>query len=109
MSKLSENKSWVGSEKKILIGFEHMPTPIAEHLQKSRHFRRNIPNVYHVTEIIYCLRKAFARRVGIPQHGLREGKDVRGSWNLYRGNTYDNRWSPLFDVSQKNFLSTRNY
>jgi len=107
MSKMAEEKSWVGgAEKKILIGFEHLPTPIAEHLRKSRHFRRSIPHVYHVTELIYCLRKAFGRRVGLPENGLR-GKDVKSSWNMYRGNTYDNRWSPLFDVSQHNVFSTR--
>jgi len=104
---MSETKSWVGSEKKILIGFEHMPTPIAEHLHKSRHFRRSIPNVYHVTEVIYCIRKAYVRRMGLQRENPIGGRDIKGSWNMYRGNAFDNAWSPLFDISQHNLLSTR--
>jgi len=96
------NKPQEGS--KILVGLEYLPTPIKTHLRNNMSKRPSIKNVYHVTEILYCLRKAYWKRMG--------GKndfDLAGLWNIYRGNTFDKKWSPLFEHNQVTFKSERKH
>ena len=92
--------SWVeatqGKEQaKLLVGIQHLPTPIKNHLRNRMGKRVFIQNVYHVTEILYCLRKAYWKRMG----GKNEF-DLSGLWNIYRGNTFDDAFSSLFEHNQ---------
>ncbi len=88
---------------KILIGFGHMPTPIKEHLQRSLRNRINVKNVYHVTEILHCLRKAYLARTQPNDTKM----NTSSSWHIYRGNTFDSTWSSLFEDNQKTYKVER--
>ncbi|MCW4049150.1 MAG: hypothetical protein NWE89_05370 [Candidatus Bathyarchaeota archaeon] len=85
------------------VGFEHLPDPIVCHLKKSVKYRLPKTHVYHVTELIYCLRKAYYRRV----HPKQATFNTRSLWNIYRGFTFDRQWSPLFKINQKTYTVTR--
>jgi len=87
----------------IKTGFDLLPKPIVDHINSKIKTRKNIPHVYHVTELIYCLRKAYFRRV-FPD---REKRNTRGSWNIYRGKTFDDLWTPLFDINQHTLKVSR--
>lgn len=91
------------TETKIKVGFEHLPAPIVQHLQKTIFTRPVKPHHYHVTEIIYCLMKAWYRRT----HPERTRWTTRSLWNICRGNTFDKKWTPLFGVHQKNYRVTK--
>ena len=86
------------------IGMEHLPEPILEHMKFSVHERPILPHIYHVTELLYCLRKAFFRRRNPdgPNYSL------KSLWNIYRGRTFDNLWSPLFRENQQTYTIHRN-
>lgn len=105
-------ESWIntGSGDKgsnILIGIEHLPTPIITHMRRTLNNRPMIEHVYHITELIYCLRKAYYRRLSkIDEYEIPE-IDKKGLWNIYRGNTYDNLWSPLFKTNQRTYVISR--
>lgn len=81
------------------VGFKYIPEPIIRHLQEQIKFRPPFPHIYHVTELIRCLRKAYYRRV-FPKKAVFNKKSL---WNLYRGNTFDRKWSKLFKINQKNY------
>ncbi|MBW2672039.1 MAG: PD-(D/E)XK nuclease family protein [Deltaproteobacteria bacterium] len=87
----------------LSLGFEHLPRPIVEHMRSWVQPRRDPPGVYHVTEVIYCLRKAWYRRV----HPDRVRWDVASLWNLYRGTVFDRLWTPLFEIHQRRYRLTR--
>ena len=87
----------------ILIGVEHLPRPIKNHMLKSLQNRVNIKDVYHVTEIIHCLRKAYLKRAQLIESEF----DTMGLWNIYRGNTFDGLWSSLFDKNQLSYKVER--
>lgn len=91
------------AEKKIKVGFENLPAPIVEDLRGDMSTRVVKPHVYHVTELVYCLRKAWYRRV----HPERGEWNVKSLWNICRGNTFDGRWTPLFDIHQRNYRVKR--
>ena len=98
--------TWHNPDKapKILIGMENLPTPIVDHLREALGGDRpNYDHVYHVTEVLYCLRKAYYNRVST---GKKEF-DLESLWNIYRGATFDALWSPLFDTNQENYKITR--
>ncbi len=81
------------------VGFKYLPEPIIRHLQKQIKFRPPRPHVYHVTELIYCLRKAYYRRT-IEKKATFNTKSL---WNINRGNTFDKKWGKLFKINQKNY------
>lgn len=87
----------------IKTGFELLPKPIADHIRSSIKSRENIPHVYHISELVYCLRKSYFRRV----HLGRENRNLRGSWNIYRGSTFDSLWTPLFEINQHTLRVSR--
>jgi hypothetical protein len=87
----------------IKTGFELLPKPIVDHISSSINVRENIAHMYHVTELIYCLRKAYYRRV----YPDRENRSLRGSWNIYRGATFDRLWTPLFKINQRTLNASR--
>lgn len=105
---ITDNDDWVTAtteqspNRKMLIGIEHLPTPIKTHLSRMVQTRPFIQSVYHVTEILYCLRKAYWRRMG-----GKNNIDLMGLWNIYRGSTFDNAWSPLFEHNQHTLKSER--
>ena len=84
----------------ILVGFDYLPTPIKQHMAQKLQNRPPIKKVYHVTEVLYCLRKAYYRRV-LPKS---EGINPEGVWNIYRGSTFDGLWSSLFPINQKTLV-----
>ncbi|GAH83715.1 unnamed protein product, partial [marine sediment metagenome] len=87
----------------IKTGFDLLPKPIVDHINSSIKTRQNIPHVFHVTELVYCLRKAYYRRL----YPDREKRNIRGNWNLYRGKTFDGLWTPLFEVNQHTLRVTQ--
>ena len=87
------------TETKIKVGFEHLPAPIIQHLKKHISTRLTKPHYYHISELIYCLMKAWYRRT-YPQ---RINWTTRSLWNVYRGTIFDKKWTPLFGVYQKNY------
>jgi len=87
---------------KILVGIDHLPAPILKYLGNHVSKRPQIKNVYHVTEILYCLRKAYWRR-----NGGHSEIDSEGLLNIYRGNMFDKAWTPLFEHNQHTLKSER--
>lgn len=87
----------------IKTGFELLPKPIADHIRSCIKSRENIPHVYHISELVYCLRKIYYRRI----HSDRENRNLKGSWNIYRGSTFDRLWTPLFEINQHTLSVSR--
>ncbi len=87
----------------LKVGFKHLPEPILNHLKKQIKPRFPTPHVYHVTEIIYCLRKAYWRRT----HPNQAKFNTKSLWNIYRGNIFDRQWCRLFKINQRNYTATR--
>jgi len=99
-------KNWSNPNAKgILIGLHLLPTPIVEHMRRTIGGRPAIENVYHVTELLYCLRKAYNRRI----YSNGDGFDNSSLWNIYRGTTFDYKFSPLFDINQKTYHITKEH
>lgn len=88
----------------ILVGFDYLPTPIKQHMIQKLQDRPPLKRIYHVTEVLYCLRKAYYRRV-LPR--VTENIDPEGIWNIYRGSTFDSLWSPIFPINQKTLVVER--
>lgn len=86
----------------VLIGIENLPAPIKQYMVNSLENRPSVPHVYHVTEVLYCLKKAYYRRTH--PGGL---IDDKGVWNIYRGKTFDKLWSPLFKTNQRSYMIER--
>jgi len=87
----------------VKAGFEHLPAPIVALLQDSIKSWTIRPHVYHVTSLIYCLRKAWYKR----SHPDRAPWTTRSLWNVYRGSTFDSKWTSLFETHQKNYKAKR--
>lgn len=87
----------------LLIGYEHIPAPIKEHMLRTFENRIDVKDVYHVTEILYCLRKAYLARV----HPNDINMHPSSIWHIYRGSTFDAAWSPLFDINQRTYKVER--
>jgi len=83
----------------VNVGFENLPAPIVLHLQGAITARFAQPHVFHVTELVYCLRKAWYRRV----YPERVEWSVRSLWNIYRGSAFDEKWTSLFEIHQRNY------
>jgi CRISPR-associated exonuclease Cas4 len=75
---------------------EDLPKPIKDHIIKSSSFDDyvNKPNTYSLTELLYCIRKAYFKRIIPKQMTLEQ------AFNLYRGKVFDNLWTPLFRHNQ---------
>lgn len=85
------------------IGLEYLPQPIKDYLRRSVGRRPQLPHIYHVTELIYCLRKAYWRRVNPDSDGF----SLKSQWNIFRGKTFDHLWSPLFEYNQGTYVVHR--
>jgi hypothetical protein len=82
----------------VLVGVDLLPTPIVDHMRRTMTNRPHVRHLYHVTELLYCLRKAFWKRT----HHNSE-MNIESLWNIYRGVTFDEKWSPLFKINQKTY------
>jgi CRISPR-associated exonuclease Cas4 len=73
-----------------------LPNPIKEHILKSCNGEdyHNKPNTYSLTELLYCVRKAYYRRI------KPKPTELEAAFNMYRGKVFDNLWSPLFQHNQ---------
>ncbi len=87
----------------LKVGFEHLPAPIVKLLQDNITSWTIQPHVYHVTSLIYCLRRAWYKRT----HPERVKWSIRSLWNVYRGSVFDKRWTCLFEINQKNYRVKR--
>ena len=92
-----------GDKVNIKTGFEHLPEPIMIHLRAALSTWRNRPHVFHVTTLIHCLRAAWYKRIH-PEHIQWSMKSL---WNIYRGSIFDEKWTPLFTINQKNYRVKR--
>lgn len=75
---------------------EDLPKPIKDHILKSANCEdyHNKPNTYSLTELLYCIRKAYYRRT------KPKPTELEAAFNIYRGKVFDNLWSPLFQHNQ---------
>lgn len=82
-------------QKQGIKGLEYLPEPILTYIQRKAHSRVYLPQVYHVTELTGCLRRAFFRR-------MFKSMEISSSsaWWFYRGNLFDFEWTPLFERNQ---------
>lgn len=75
------------------MGLEDLPLPIREHITQTVGADYPVrPGSYHVTELLYCMRKSWLRRV----HPEERKEDLGRDYNLYRGRLFDKAWTPLF-------------
>ena len=54
----------------------------------------------HVTELVYCLRKAYYRRMLEKSNEPAPEMDLQHRWYLYRGILFDEDWTGLFERNQ---------
>lgn len=72
-----------------------LPKSIRDHiLAKVNSEYRSMPNTFNLTELLYCLRKAYFHRVDPKPFAL------EAAWNIYRGELLDEVWTPLFQRYQ---------
>lgn len=75
------------------MGLEDLPAPIQDHIRQVVGADYPVrPGSYHVTELLYCMRKCWLRRL----HPEDKEKDLGGDYNLYRGKMFDKAWTHLF-------------
>ncbi|MBO8181028.1 MAG: PD-(D/E)XK nuclease family protein [Archaeoglobus sp.] len=82
------------------MSLDDLPDRIKEHIiaaTNSDYTRRD--NSLHVTELVYCLRKAYYRRMA-EKEGEKEEKGIKQRWYLYRGIVFDEAWTGLFARNQ---------
>jgi len=92
------------SDENIKTGLEHVPAPIVEHVRRVVGERPNLPKVYHITEVCYCLRKAFFKRL-FPDKAWRHlCGNLKSLFNIYRGRLFDDVWTRQFKVNQRTLL-----
>lgn len=87
----------------IQIGIQVLPKPILAHIHRCIKDRPNIPHVYHVTDLLYCLHKEYYKRKNPGQNNFTD----ESAFNIYRGQTFDKLWSILFDVNQETYTIQR--
>lgn len=75
---------------------EDLPQPIKNHILRKVNDTdyHGKPNTYSLTELLYCIRKAYYKRTD-PQP-----LTIDQAYNIYRGKIFDDLWSPLFRHNQ---------
>ena len=78
------------------MGLDDLPQPIKDHILRNTNGEdyQNKPNTYSLTELLYCIRKAYYKRTNPKPH------TIESAFNIYRGKLFDNAWSPLFTHNQ---------
>ena len=89
--------------KNIKVGFEFLPGEIRSFLESKVSTRVSRPDVFHVTEIVGCLRAAYFYRVN-PGHPR---FDIKGMWNIFRGSEFDRIFTSLFEFNQVNAVAVK--
>jgi len=89
------------------VGLEYLPRPIIEHVRRNIGARISIPHVYHVTELCYCLKKAYFKRRFPEVNQEHLEANLKSLLNIYRGRLFDDCWTPLFEVNQQTFIVSR--
>jgi hypothetical protein len=87
---------------KIVVGLKHLPKPIREYLLQSVSKRPVFPHVYHVSSLIGGARKLYYKRM-FPKDSV----DLKNAWGMFRGNTFDELFTRLFEVNQKSYVVQR--
>lgn len=75
---------------------ENLPKPIKDEILKKSNSDdyQNKPNTYSITELLYCIRKAYLKRTHPKPITIHQ------AFNLYRGQIFDHLWTPLFKHNQ---------
>lgn len=75
---------------------EDLPQPIKDEILRKANGEeyKNKPHTYAVTELLYCLRKAYFKRTNPKPLSLKQ------AFNIYRGKIFDQLWTPLFRHNQ---------
>jgi hypothetical protein len=78
------------------LSLEDLPQPIKDEILKKANDGdyQNKPNTYSITELLYCIRKAYLKRVHPKPLTLKQ------AFNVYRGQIFDHLWTPLFRHNQ---------
>jgi len=85
----------------MIRGVDCLPEPIKEEIKRAAYeeledLTKRPINQLFITELSWCLRKAFFRRK------LGENRDsLKTAWNFYKGIMLDRKWCPLFKQNQK--------
>ena len=80
----------------MLEDLKELPNPILEHILTTTLEEYEYRNeTLHVTELLYCLRKAYLRRTHLDIE-----KELEQRWYLYRGSVFDRLWCELFPRNQ---------
>lgn len=81
---------------------EDLPEEIKDHIiqatDQSDYKHRD--EELHVTELLYCLRKAYYRRMAEKEGEASPEKQLAQRWYLYRGIIFDEAWTSLFVRNQ---------
>jgi len=77
------------------MSLDDLPDVIKQEIiNQTERNRVRVDNRLDVTEVIGCIRKAwFKRKIPKPL-------SLKSRWYLYRGNLFDNAWTPLFEKNQ---------
>lgn len=75
---------------------EDLPQPIKDEILKKANENdyQNKPHTYSITELLYCIRKAYFKRT----HP--KPLTIQQAFNIYRGQIFDHLWTPLFKHNQ---------
>lgn len=80
----------------MLEDLKELPNQILEHILTTTLNDYEYRNeTLHVTELLYCLRKAYFRRTQLDVE-----KELAQSWYQYRGSVFDQLWTGLFPRNQ---------
>ena len=90
-------------EGRLVIGFDALPQPIIDGLQRRVHERPDLPQVYHISELVYGLKKAFYRRK-FPEL---DSFSLDSLLSIFRGQLFDGALTPLFQVNQRSYVVHR--
>lgn len=88
---------------KIEEGFNCIPKPILDFVKNSSGNRPTIPNLFHISGIVYCLGKEYYSRT----IAMNKEADIEGQFNMFRGRVFDGLYSPLFELNQNTEVITR--
>lgn len=90
-----------------VVGLENIPKPIVDYVRRVVGGRPNFAGVYHVTELCYCLRKAYFKRK-YPDVAWRHlCGNLKSLFNIYRGRLFDEEWTKQFKINQRTFVVSR--
>lgn len=79
---------------------EALPDEIKQHIRAAFEEEHEMnDNRLYVTELLYCLRKAYFRRME-QKLGIKQEQELQNLWYAYRGRIFDEVFTPLFERNQ---------